>query len=113
MNMLASRPMIVSSRFSFSTAMPQDKISIMATSAKPMTARLIAISIMVKAELERWNDGVMEWCVVGYWILDTGYWIPDTDTRPLTFGCGLLSPISRLLFPVFIGLGVVRCGRGR
>src|SRR5512135_1614322 len=49
-NTVTSWLMMVSSRLSFWTFMPVGRMPMIATSAKPITARLIAISIMVKAE---------------------------------------------------------------
>ena len=49
MKMVASWSMMVSSRFSFCVFMPSGRTPIMATRANPMTARLMAISIMVNA----------------------------------------------------------------
>src|SRR5437867_13095750 len=85
-NTLASWPIIVSSRFSFCTFMPVGRIPMMGTRAEPMTARLRAMSAMVKAAVERWLDGVMERWVerVAY----CGLRVP----QPASGGAGLPSP---------------------
>ena len=52
MKTVASWLMMVSSRLSFWTFMPMGNTPMIATSAKPMIARLMAISTIVKARWE-------------------------------------------------------------
>jgi hypothetical protein len=54
MNIVASWLTIVSSRFSFWTSIPIGSTPTIATSANPITARLIAISIMVNPRTDFW-----------------------------------------------------------